>query len=78
MKWSRISFRHRMLIIMTVTGLVQLLMLALAGFAYVKHAQEEEMGLKAQGVASFLAGSDVVVELIENGVEANLKPDFVG
>lgn len=76
MKWSRISFRHRMLIIMTVTGLVQLLILALAGFAYVKHAQEEEMGLKAQGVASFLAGSDVVVELIENGVEAESQARF--
>ena len=49
MKWSSISFRKRLLIIMTVTGLVELLILSAAGFAYIKHSQEEEMGLKALG-----------------------------
>ncbi|WP_367989013.1 ATP-binding protein [Vibrio sp. NTOU-M3] len=67
MKWSRISFRKRMLIIMTLSGLLELLILVAAGFFYVKHAQEEEMGLKALGVASFLAKSPYVIEMIEAG-----------
>ncbi|RTZ16776.1 sensor histidine kinase [Vibrio aquaticus] len=68
MKWSRISFRHRMLIIMTLSGLIELLLLVAAGFVYVKYAQEDEMGNKALGVASFLAKSPYVIEMIENGV----------
>ena len=55
MKWSQVSFRKRMLIIMTLSGLIELLLLVAAGFIYVKHAQEEEMGQKALGVAAFLA-----------------------
>ncbi|MGR5559132.1 ATP-binding protein [Vibrio fortis] len=65
MKWSSISFRKRLLIIMTVTGLVELLILSAAGFAYIKHSQEEEMGLKALGVAVFLSESPRVIELIQ-------------
>ncbi|MDN3609891.1 ATP-binding protein [Vibrio ostreicida] len=65
MKWSSISFRKRMLIIMTLSGLIELLMLAAAGFHYVKQAQEEEMGMKALGVASFLAQSPFVIDMIE-------------
>ena len=49
MKWSSISFRKRLLIIMTVTGLVELLILSAAGFAYIKHSQEEEMGAQSFG-----------------------------
>ncbi|KAB0303829.1 sensor histidine kinase [Vibrio fortis] len=66
MKWSSISFRKRLLIIMTVTGLVELLILSAAGFAYIKHSQEEEMGLKALGVAEFLSESPRVIELIQS------------
>lgn len=65
MKWSSISFRKRLLIIMTVTGLVELLILSAAGFAYIKHSQEEEMGLKALGIAEFLSESPRVIELIQ-------------
>lgn len=68
MKWSSISFRKRMLIIMTLSGLIELLLLATAGFIYIKHAQEEEMGHKALGVASFLAKSPYVIEMIQTGV----------
>ncbi|MEZ9231468.1 ATP-binding protein [Vibrio amylolyticus] len=64
MKWSRISFRKRMLIIMTFSGLFELLILVAAGFVYIKHAQEEEMGQKALGVASFLASSPYVQRVI--------------
>ncbi|RJX65762.1 sensor histidine kinase [Vibrio sinensis] len=65
MKWSSITFRKRMLIIMTLSGLIELLILVAAGFLYLKHNQEEEMGLKALGVASFLAQSPQVVTMIE-------------
>ncbi|MFM2590082.1 ATP-binding protein [Vibrio sp. TBV020] len=68
MKWSRISFRKRMLIIMTLSGLIELLLLVAAGFVYIKYAQEDEMGHKALGVASFLAKSPYVIETIEQGV----------
>lgn len=67
MKWSSISFRKRMLIIMTLSGLIELLILVAAGFIYIKHAQEDEMGHKALGIASFLAKSPYVIEMIENG-----------
>ncbi|MGC9461212.1 ATP-binding protein [Vibrio genomosp. F10] len=70
MQWSRISFRKRMLIIMTLSGLLELLILVAAGFVYIKHSQEEEMGLKALGVASFLAQSPYVIEVIsEQGID---------
>ncbi len=67
MVWSRISFRKRMLIIMTLSGLIELLLLVAAGFVYIKHSQEEEMGLKALGVASFLAQTPSVVDMLESG-----------
>ncbi|MFA0677442.1 histidine kinase, partial [Vibrio sp. 10N.222.51.A6] len=68
MKWSSISFRKRLLIIMTVTGLVELLILSGAGFYYIKQSQEQEMGLKALGVAEFLSESPLVTSIIqENG-----------
>lgn len=68
MKWSSISFRKRLLIIMTVTGLVELLILSAAGFSYIKQSQEQEMGLKALGVAEFLSESPLVIRIIqENG-----------
>ncbi|KJY81547.1 histidine kinase [Vibrio galatheae] len=68
MKWSSISFRKRMLIIMTLSGLIELLILVAAGFLYIKHDQEQEMGFKALGVASFLAKSPYVIDTVENGV----------
>lgn len=65
MKWSSISFRKRLLIIMTVTGLVELLILSAAGFSYIKQSQEQEMGLKALGVAEFLSESPLVTRIIQ-------------
>lgn len=53
-----------MLIIMTLSGLIELLLLVAAGFAYLKVTQEQEMGEKALGVAQFLARSEVVRELV--------------
>lgn len=67
MTWNSISFRKRLLIIMTLSGLIELLLLVAAGFAYVKHSQEEEVGLKALGVASFLAQSPSVINMLQRG-----------
>ncbi|HAS61349.1 MAG TPA: histidine kinase [Vibrio sp.] len=67
MNWSGVSFRKRMLVIMTLTGLIELLVLVAAGFLYIKHSQQQEMGLKAMGVASFLAQSPDVIQIAEQG-----------
>lgn len=66
MSWSSISFRKRMLIIMTLSGLIELLILVAAGFTYLKFDQEQEMGEKALGVARFLSTSHIVIEMIES------------
>lgn len=76
MKWQSISFRKRMLVIMTLSGLIELLILVAAGFAYLKYTQEQEMGQKALGVAQFLANSTTVVELIENRDNVTYQADF--
>lgn len=55
MTWTSISFRKRMLIIMTLSGLIELLVLTLAGFSYIKESQRDDIAQKALGVASFLA-----------------------
>ncbi len=67
MKWSNISFRHRMLIIMALSGLIELMILAMAGFIYAKHSQEQEIGRQALGVSSFLSKSADVLDIIETG-----------
>lgn len=64
MSWKTISFRKRMLIIMTLSGLIELLLLVAAGFTYLKINQEQEMGEKALGVARFLADSAIVREMV--------------
>ncbi|ENJ1792225.1 sensor histidine kinase [Vibrio parahaemolyticus] len=65
MSWRTISFRKRMLVIMTLSGLIELLLLVAAGFTYLKVNQEHEMGEKALGVARFLAESEIVIEMVE-------------
>lgn len=65
MSWRTISFRKRMLVIMTLSGLIELLLLVAAGFTYLKVNQEHEMGEKALGVARFLAESEIVIKMVE-------------
>jgi len=50
---------------MTLSGLVELLILTGAGFAYIKQSQQQEMGQKALGVAQFLAQSPAVIRMVE-------------
>ncbi|MGR5287855.1 ATP-binding protein [Vibrio maritimus] len=78
MKWNQISFRYRMLIIMTVSGLLQLLVLTLAGFSYIKQSQEQEVGLKAKGVATFLAQSSAVIHMIEYDTASLMQARYRG
>ncbi|SGZ08817.1 hypothetical protein [Moritella viscosa] len=63
--WQKLTFRHRLLLVMTLSGVVKLLILSIAGFAYLKHWEEQESGEKALGIAKFLAASPSVIEAIE-------------
>ncbi|MFT6925257.1 MAG: two-component system CitB family sensor kinase [Psychromonas sp.] len=76
-KWSEFSFRRRLLVIMTFSGLIQLLILSAAGFIYLKDWQSQDSGNKALGVAKFLAATPMVnnalqqqnPQLIQNEIE---------
>lgn len=59
--------------IMTLSGLIELLILSGAGFAYIKHSQQQEMGQKALGIAQFLAQSPTVVSMVERSEAARLS-----
>lgn len=74
--WKNLSFRRRLLIIMTLSGLIELLILTAAGFAYIKHSQQEEMGYKALGIAQFLAQSRSVVDMVESEQVGELPLEF--
>ncbi len=78
MNWSNLSFRRRLLFVMTISGLVNLLVLSLTGFGYLKHWEAQDTGEKALGIAKFLAQSPAVIvalktqspQLITDKVEA--------
>ncbi|WP_237363595.1 ATP-binding protein [Vibrio marisflavi] len=76
MRWRNLSFRRRLLVIMTLSGLIELLLLTAAGFVYIKHSQQEEMGLKALGIAQFLAKSPVVIDMVNNEEAEELPLEF--
>ncbi|MCL9780569.1 sensor histidine kinase [Vibrio sp. S4M6] len=61
---------------MTLSGLVELLVLTAAGFIYIKHSQQEEMGLKALGIARFLAKSPTVVHMVANENATEIPLEF--
>ena len=65
MRWSKLSIRKRLLLVMVLSGFIELLILSIAGFYYIKSAQEHEMGEKALGIARFLGNSPSVVNMIE-------------
>ncbi|MCW1888903.1 hypothetical protein OK016_00545 [Vibrio chagasii] len=59
-----------MLIIMTVTSLGELLILSTGGFClYIKQSQEQEMGLKALGVAARFHLESASARIIEEKKE---------
>ncbi|GIC78820.1 sensor histidine kinase [Moritella sp. F3] len=63
--WQKLSFRRRLLLIMTLSGIVKLLILSIAGFIYLKHWEEQDSGNNALGIAKFLSTSPCVVKAIE-------------
>ena len=65
-KWSKLSFRRRLLIIMTFSGLIQLLILSVAGFIYLKNWEARDSGNKALGIAKFLATTPMVIDALQN------------
>ncbi|MFT7683294.1 MAG: two-component system CitB family sensor kinase [Moritella dasanensis] len=71
--WQKLSFRRRLLLIMTLTGIVKLLILSVAGFAYLKHWEEQDSGNNALGIAKFLSTSPCVIKAIETNTPALIK-----
>lgn len=65
-KWSKLSFRRRLLFIMSFSGLIQLLILSVAGFIYLKDWEVRDSGNTALGVAKFLAATPMVVDTLVN------------
>lgn len=65
-KWSKLSFRRRLLVIMTFSGLIQLLILSVAGFIYLKNWEARDSGNKALGIAKFLATTPMVIDALQN------------
>lgn len=63
--WQQLNFRRRLLLVMTLSGLVKLLILSIAGFAYLKHWEEQDSGNNALGIAKFLSTNPCVIKAIE-------------
>lgn len=49
------------------------MILSWAGFSYIRYNQQEEMGLKALGIAQFLARSPSIVTFIQSGNEPGVQ-----
>lgn len=71
-QWSKLSFRRRLLLVMTLSGLIELMILSGAGFSYIKYWEAKDSGEKALGIAKFLADSPTILQ----AVEAN-QPDLM-
>ena len=65
LKWRNLSFRRRLLIIMTLSGLINLTILSIAGFNYLKHWEQEDSGKNALGIAKFLANSPIIINSLQ-------------
>lgn len=76
MNWSSIGFRKRLILIMTFSGLIQLLVLSWSGFFYILNSQQQDMGQKALGVSQFLAKSDRVIAAVNSGSALHLKEEI--
>lgn len=64
MSWRDLSFRRRLLSVMTISGIGKLLLLSICAFLYVKHWESQDSGDKALGIARFLAQSPIVIEAV--------------
>jgi two-component system CitB family sensor kinase len=64
-KWQKLSFRRRLLVIMTLSGLINLTILSVAGFNYLKHWEQQDSGENALGIARFLASSPIIINSLQ-------------
>lgn len=64
LNWEKLNFRRRLLLVMTLSGLIKLLILSIAIFAYLIHSEEQESGNNALGIAKFLSTNTLVIEAI--------------
>jgi two-component system CitB family sensor kinase len=73
LKWNNLSFRRRLLMVMSFSGLIQLLILSVAGFAYLQHWEARDSGETALGVAKFLAATPMVINALESKESALIE-----
>nr|WP_315972513.1 sensor histidine kinase [Photobacterium swingsii] len=65
MRWSQLNFRRRLLIIMTMSGLLELFVLSGAGFSYIKKWESTDLGEKAIGIAEYIAQTPEIIQAVE-------------
>lgn len=66
MSWRDLSFRRRLLSVMTISGIGKLFILSVCAFFYVKHWESQDSGEKALGIATFLSQSPHVILAVKN------------
>ncbi len=71
-RWKKLSFSRRLLLLMTVSGLIKLLILSLAGFTYLTHWQMQEIGTNALKISKYIASTPIVIDAIEQKNPASL------
>ncbi|MGF1871775.1 sensor histidine kinase [Photobacterium indicum] len=64
-QWQKLNFRRRLLIIMTMSGLLELLILSALGFSYIKKWESQDLGEKAIGVAEYIANTPSIITAVE-------------
>lgn len=65
MSWRNLSFRRRLLSVMTISGIGKLLILSFCAFLYIKHWESQDSGEKALGIARFISQSPLVIKAVE-------------
>lgn len=75
-QWNTLNFRRRLLVIMTVSGLFELLVLTAAGFSYIKHTQQNDLAQKAKEVSVFLSRSPEIIQLIQTRQVGELQQEM--
>ncbi len=66
LNWKKVSFRRRLLLVMTFSGLFKLLILSIAIFAYLINSEEQDSGKNALGIAKYLAKDrDIITAILQ-------------
>lgn len=72
LQWKQLNFRKRLLIIMALSGLIELLLLSAVFFVYLKDWEARDTGQKALGVAKLVASMPEVIDAVERK-----KPELI-